>query len=71
MDLKIKILQLIRMYKIEIELCKCYCECAEGKYLHKHVLGKYKLTEITKYISEFLHMSIDQIRVKWVSLCNV
>ena len=57
MELKIIISQLIRMYKIEIELCKCYHEYTEGKYSYKYVLGKCKLTEITKYISEnFLYM---------------
>ena len=52
MDLKIIISQLIRMHKMEIELCKCYYECAEGKYLYKYILGKCNLTEITKYISK-------------------
>ena len=52
MDLKIIISHLIRMYKIEIELCKCYCKCTEGKYLCSYVLGKCDLIEITKYISK-------------------
>ena len=56
MELKIIISQLIRMYKIEIELYKCYHKYTEGKYLYKYVLGKCNLTEITKYISEnFIH----------------
>ena len=52
MDLKITLLQLIRMCKIENELCKCYCKYAEGKYLYKYALGRCTLTEIIKYVSE-------------------
>ena len=53
MELKIIISQLIRMHKIEIELCKCYHECTEEKnYLYKYVLRKCIIAEITKYISE-------------------
>ena len=41
----------------------------EGKYLY--VVGKCNLAEITKYISKTLQVNIDQIRVKWASLCDV
>ena len=51
MELKIIVSQLIRMHKIELKLCKYYHELTEGKYLYKYVLGRFILTEVTKYIS--------------------
>ena len=43
----------------------------EVKYLY--AVGKCNLAEITKekYISKTLQVNIDQIRVKWESLCDM
>ena len=50
--MKIIVLQLVRMHKINIRLYKCYCEHAERKYLYEYVLGKYINRNYKIYLSK-------------------